>query len=221
MCVWGRQIKNTNTKNRMGWVTALSEMSHPPLRAVISPERDERWSLEQRSPLTPIHSLAPAKQHHIPQALSLSAALSFLTPLRRKQLRINLSLFKSLTACQYLVELHECDQTIPISDAWLLLMKADSIRQCSMCFCFVPEDKIHIFFNKWSISIKRKNSPSVGWLGSTEFYRWFLLQPGSNIKEFFDEENIMTSLLELSLLIIASIHDAFPTDDTPSSVQYK
>lgn len=32
----------TQTQKRMGWVTAVSEMSHPPLRAGISPERDAR-----------------------------------------------------------------------------------------------------------------------------------------------------------------------------------
>lgn len=163
-------------------------MSHPLLRAVISPERDGRWSLEQRSPLAPIRSLAPAKQHHIPRALSLSAALSFLPPLRRKQLRINLNLSKSPTACRYFVELHQCDQTIHISDAWPLLMKEDGIRQCSMCFSLVPEDMTHIFLHKQISQYKEENSPFVGWLGSTEFCQWFLLPPGRDVKEVFDEE---------------------------------
>lgn len=59
----------------------LSEMSHPSLRAWISPERDARWPLEQRFP---IQSLTPAKQHHI----FLSAALPLLAPLRGKRLRM-------------------------------------------------------------------------------------------------------------------------------------
>lgn len=107
----GRRIKNTNThKKRDGLGNRGFRMSHPPLRAVISPERDERWSLEQRSPLARIQSLAPAKQHHIPRSLSPSAALSFLPPLRRKQLRINLNLSKSPVAYRYFLELHQCDQ---------------------------------------------------------------------------------------------------------------
>lgn len=67
-------------------------------------------------------------------------------------------------------------------------MKTDSIRQCSMCLTFVPEDMVHILLNKDSIGIKRKDSPFVGWLGSTEFCQWFLLQPGRDINEVFDEE---------------------------------
>lgn len=68
-------------------MTTVSEMSHAPLGAAISPERDERRSPEQRSPFASIQSLAPAKQHHVQRALSLSAALSILPLLRGKQLK--------------------------------------------------------------------------------------------------------------------------------------
>lgn len=212
-CVQGRQIKNTNTKKRMGWVTAVSEMSHPPLRAVISPERDERWSLEQRSPFAPIQSLAPAKQHHIPRALSLSAALSFLPPLRRKQLRINLNLSKSPTAYWYFVELHRCDQIIHISDAWLQLMKADSIRQCSMCFICVPEDMMHIFLNKQIHHKKEKLTfcrlVGFNWVLSMIFIATWKRHQGS-----FWWGKVNTSPLELAFAY-NSLHtwwsEAFPT----------
>lgn len=102
-----------------------------PLRAAISPERDKSWSLEQRSPLTPIQSLAPVKQHHIPWALSPSAAVSFSSLLRgQKQLRINLN--HSLNTLE----------NQPHLTSVLLHMKTNKMVAG---FIFVPEHITHRF----------------------------------------------------------------------------
>lgn len=159
-------------------------MSHPTLRPAISPERDKRWSLEQRSPLAPIQSLAPAKQHHVPQALSLYELLSHSCPLLRGRTAEDQPepLFKSPAASAFLLNYINATK----SSAFL-----------TICCCLWGQTASDgtstvVSFRTWSFHTlvpqqtlqqhKEKHSPSVGWLGSTEFCQWFLLQPGRHMK---------------------------------------
>lgn len=104
---------NVCSHNRMGWVAVLSEVSHPSLRAVISPE-ERREMISGAEVSHPVCSTCQRASH--------PSALLFLAPPRRKQLRMNLNQSWSLTVYWYFLLSY-----INVTQL-LTVMQVDSIR---------------------------------------------------------------------------------------------